>query len=450
MFSGGEFMKKIYLLLITVALSSFLVSCYKAEDLYPKSYGEWEGLYIYKSNYRMRTDGKEVSQLVSKIQVDDEIYDYHFKDNEKINHLKVIDYKYQNDDVYMILGYDRSNAALVHYNLSSKNSNILYLFKNNNWNNQLFKLFNNSMVIKDGDNYVELDYNGTIILDNADEYKDYIYFDDHIFKLSEGSIYARHIDEKVFDLIYSKDSKLEKHRINRIIKSEELLFVYLVLDEYSYNRNSLGENIIVYNLITDKTTEVLVSNEQSDGAINIGKDYFMTYRIENVIGSFNINHQLKLKNKLYKFNDDGNHDLIYTFNEDEEFLYTYHVFDDNTINFMSFRYANKSLFSNEKETRYKEYNLNIEKKRLRSGLKLKKNRDNENLGFQIGDYTFIERRVKYGAFMGEEYFYFLLREDKEKKIETMLYIQKDIQSNIDDEYAFEIFTDGFFDTIRDN
>lgn len=46
---------------LLLLLVFFLTSCNTAEDLYPKSYGDWDGNYVYISNYRMKTTGEEFS-----------------------------------------------------------------------------------------------------------------------------------------------------------------------------------------------------------------------------------------------------------------------------------------------------------------------------------------------------------------------------------------------------
>ena len=62
-------MKKILSFISIFLILFVLCSCTKYEDLVPNSddYASWDGLYIYKGNYRSKTTGEDEERLIKNI-----------------------------------------------------------------------------------------------------------------------------------------------------------------------------------------------------------------------------------------------------------------------------------------------------------------------------------------------------------------------------------------------
>ena len=113
-------------LVFATAITLSFSACEKVEDYLPKSYGEWEGNYIYKGNGRSKTTGEEYEKLVESVTVD----------GATMYAAGCVDYEIVGDEIYMALylSVDESVRdsyfanALVKYDVKEKTQTLIKYF----------------------------------------------------------------------------------------------------------------------------------------------------------------------------------------------------------------------------------------------------------------------------------------------------------------------------------
>jgi len=117
-----------------LAITTFS-GCKNVYDYKPESYGEWEGNYIYKGNYRSKTTGEDGEVLVSEVVYEGNTYqvEAYGEGNIEDGYFgKLYYYFYYGDFVYLVLRGECSNDEtfsskkfLVRYDLKEKTQETL-------------------------------------------------------------------------------------------------------------------------------------------------------------------------------------------------------------------------------------------------------------------------------------------------------------------------------------
>lgn len=423
---------------LLLLLVFFLTSCNTAEDLYPKSYGDWDGNYVYISNYRMKTTGEEFSVLIDYIEIDGKVYDSYYKYNEEIKGLNVVDYFYYENNIYLILEYGVKKGILVKYDTYNKNYQIFYHFDLEAPYYGFFKLFKDSFLFGGNNTLIHIDYQGNIIDENAIRYfYDYIYFQDYMFLIENGNIKMSFAGVENFEVIYESPNELKHYPITLDLINDKL-YIYYQTFAIEYDK---AFSVVQCDINTKEVVPIYVSTtKEYTGAKVLSNQYFMTYKLTRVKGAYGISELLRLENKLYKIKSNGKHELLYTFKENQDFLYKVE-FVGNSINFTSFHYARRNIFESELETKLSiSFQFKIEKTISMAVSKKHKEPSKIDQGIRVDDYIYYEDIKYYGSTIKVEYFYFLMRHNvKTKKTDTMFYVQKGIKTSISSNDAIDVF-----------
>ncbi len=123
------------LLAICIGLAAFPFSACFAEDYVPKTWGEWDGNYIYCGNVKSKTTGEEAQTLVESFEANGVTYTVgETKDYDVIRWLGT--HKIANDCVYLPFvcqktpdekGQKRYETVVVEYSMKEKSSRTLYV-----------------------------------------------------------------------------------------------------------------------------------------------------------------------------------------------------------------------------------------------------------------------------------------------------------------------------------
>ena len=106
---------KIVSLLLAICFLG-MTSCQSLYDIAPKSYGEWDGNYIYCGNVRCKTTGEEDDYLIETLE----------KDGVAYTVMETTDCLYEGDDIYMCLQLQQSDdeetytSCLARYDIKAK------------------------------------------------------------------------------------------------------------------------------------------------------------------------------------------------------------------------------------------------------------------------------------------------------------------------------------------
>ncbi|MCH5158445.1 MAG: hypothetical protein J1F33_04510 [Clostridiales bacterium] len=108
---------KSVILAIFIAVISILCGCRPPEDMIPKEFGKPEGLWIYKSNERMRTDGSEREAMFSEIELD----------GETVTEFEVDAYSYcvEEDKVFFSIMYEKGYCLYL-FDYIDKRGEVLW------------------------------------------------------------------------------------------------------------------------------------------------------------------------------------------------------------------------------------------------------------------------------------------------------------------------------------
>jgi len=88
-----KWFKRISVVLATLCFCGVLFSCQKWEDVLPKSYGEWDGNYLYHGNGKCKTTGEDFERLVESVEIGEKTYAV----------IGCVDSEWKGDDIYMVL-----------------------------------------------------------------------------------------------------------------------------------------------------------------------------------------------------------------------------------------------------------------------------------------------------------------------------------------------------------
>lgn len=436
-------MKKIYLLFLSLVLIFFLVGCQEEADFIPGSYGDWDSNYIYLGNHRIKTTGEELVPLIDSVTYDGVMYNSHIEHGIEVEGFRTVDYFIFEDRIYLILEYSNNKAFIACYNTLTKTHEVFYHFELTLPVYGFYKVFNDSFLFGGNETIIHMDYEGKIIDDDAIRYKDYQYLGNWMFKIEDGKIYksVQGIDE--FEFLFETPSKLKGLEIFLRLIDDKLYAYYLT---YNGTLNN-AYNIIQCDVNTKEVVTIFISDDEIMGAEVLSNDYFITYKLTNVIASFDFNEDLRLENKLYKINSNGEHKLLHTFNKKRDHLYKYEIID-HRINFTSFHYGRKSLFNSDRETKYYRWQFNTKTSIFRSGNVTRKTTKTNVLdqGITVGDYIYYIEIKNFNRFMFSEQYYYLNRYNKNtKNTETMFYINKDRhQTSVSSEAIIPLFTENTY------
>ena len=159
-------------ILLTLCMSISLVGCQKIYNHKPKSYGEWDGNYIYSANYRSKTTGEDCEKLVSEVvhegityQIEDDSY---YSNNEEESRYS---YFIHGDYIYLVLIGTEENTFsskkfLIRYNLKEKTQETVFAQTHSN-TEESFKYISyvsdERIVLKKGNTWFALDFNGNLL-----------------------------------------------------------------------------------------------------------------------------------------------------------------------------------------------------------------------------------------------------------------------------------------------
>lgn len=111
---------------ILTALCLFFACIFSAcaQHVFPETYGEWEGNYIYRANAKTTTTGEEYTKLVEEIEMEGQVFE--------VTHCS--DYAFLEEDMYMILrckkqeddGNSQHKYSFVKYDIQDKTQTLLH------------------------------------------------------------------------------------------------------------------------------------------------------------------------------------------------------------------------------------------------------------------------------------------------------------------------------------
>lgn len=162
-------------ILLTLCMSISLVGCQEIYNHKPKTYGEWDGNYIYSANYRSKTTGEDCEKLVSEVvyegityQIEDDSYYYINKDDSRYS------YFIHGDYIYLVLIGTKdktlsSKKFLIRYNLKEKTQETVFAKTHSNTEESfeyISYVSDERIVLEKGDSWFALDFNGNLIEEN--------------------------------------------------------------------------------------------------------------------------------------------------------------------------------------------------------------------------------------------------------------------------------------------
>lgn len=154
-----KILKRIVIILCTSFLFFGITSCRKISDIAPKSYGEWDGNYIYAGNIRCKTTGEADEYLVKTL----------VKNNVEYYVEETIDFAYKDDNIYMCLSLrseeEESDAVdcFVYYDIKEKTTDIIYWDLENYGIEYIYNLSETFAVLNMGNNsFLRVNYNGNV------------------------------------------------------------------------------------------------------------------------------------------------------------------------------------------------------------------------------------------------------------------------------------------------
>lgn len=128
-FKGRRILASLLAVLTAFGVSSAFAACEDVEDYIPKTYGEWDGNYLYGGNARVKTTGEDCEALVTEVQTE---YGTLTVD-------ECIDHEIDGEKIYLALRLDngedggsmavRANALVV-YDVKEKTQALIKYFHN--------------------------------------------------------------------------------------------------------------------------------------------------------------------------------------------------------------------------------------------------------------------------------------------------------------------------------
>ena len=265
---------------------------YYLSDIAPKSFGEWDGNYIYHGNMRAKTTGEEGKRLVSEISVGEE--SFHVK--------SPMDFTYRKDEIFMTfalpedeMGEEIQNrAALVRYDIQEKKADTIYYGVGEIAPQGIYKIFDDFLLIKvEDESILKIGYDGSILDYDASRYKDYHYAGEYIVKYQDSVGRYCYADVSTEEFIpYYDNTKIGyQHYVEYIEREGVKGFLISIVPNGGNPQLSNYGNIgfSFFNLETGSTVEFAppTSSKLTAKAYKVG-DYLLlakrtgyTYWIEN-------------------------------------------------------------------------------------------------------------------------------------------------------------------------
>ncbi len=430
-------MKKVGIIVLLFSMF-LLTACKTFEETLPTSYGDWENNYIYKANYKMKTDGTDVKPIIEHIEIEDKTYYYALK-IENDNQFIVIYTYYKHDYIYFMIQYENQQTAILSYAFDSEKTAVVY---HSQRQFEIFQVFNLSVIIQTNSEWLEISHSGDILIQDAHYYRDYIYVESYIFSKVGNSILYRHQDSLNMKTLFIKEA--DDQILNKIEVKNGFIYIHLKYKRLGNDDIKFGD-VYAYDLSTQTLTLVSAAN-QKVGVDIIDNNYFMTFEVTTIKNDQGQDKLAKFKNILYRYQSNGIHQEMYAF--DEKMQITYHNHNDRFMNFTALYYSKQNWFSDKTKQNIKSYHLNLDSQRLK---KDHKSLEMEPQGFSIDTYIYYTDSMTYGGFMGSRKTYYLKRYDTQTKTsETMLYLAagQTEGTNIELPEVFMIFERDFYDTIR--
>lgn len=372
--------------------------CSSIEDLIPKEFGKSEGLWLYKSNERMRTDGSEREALFDTIELD----------GQTVADFSVSTYCYcvDEDKIFFSLKLE-TGYCLYLFDYMDRSGEALWTQKYD----YILCLSDDYMYVR-GDDCARLYlHDGTLV--STEVGVDYVCNDGLLCAVDGNELTWLNKDgAHTVELTPEARSVYDYSRWDSFIRDNKLCFI-----------GRRGEGIFVIDLERDALTDIPYEGERSTDRITLdGADYILTCDIARKP------HTAGNDGDYYNFRmyelKDGKLNLACAF--PKEAVVDIADYGDGYINFRCGRAQTWGEDKNGKTVEltrriynWRNYNYCISDGKLNSGLK-KIEADKEKDSFVCGEYSFFVTHATRGDLMSVTYCYYLNRRHGDK-VETMQY-----------------------------
>jgi hypothetical protein len=145
---------------LSVAITTFS-GCEQVSDFIPEAYGEWDGNYVYRENYRSKTTGEDGEVLVSEVVDEGVTYEIKY----------CYDFYYYGDLIYLALRGETKNEDeslskrnfFVRYNAKEKTQETVISSSVEESLDWISYVNDERIVLEKGDSYYAIDLNGNPI-----------------------------------------------------------------------------------------------------------------------------------------------------------------------------------------------------------------------------------------------------------------------------------------------
>lgn len=347
-----------FLLMLCTSVSLF--GCKNIYDYKPKAYGEWEGNYIYRGNYRSKTTGEDCEQLVSEVVYEGITYqleDYqYYNDGERDRY----SYFIHGDFIYLILiGCSKdetvsSKKFLIRYNLREKTQETLFVgnSKGENTFDYISYVNDERIVLEKDDSWIALDFNGNLIVEEFPAVGDttllgneYLIYKNYVDETLVYRTFADSVERKIMDMKYTlnysyKLIETENQKGIVILNTNDgygdIIYNYWFFDLETGTLHIIAENFNQKIVWVDENYSYFITyerglvayKEKSNSCFGVEEKSFETnlncklYAVDYINGSIKEIYVFEPKRNCTQVNilDDGNIYITQVWWEDYQFL----------------------------------------------------------------------------------------------------------------------------------
>ena len=303
-------MKKIIFLFLTIFICLGITSCTKYEDIKPNEsdYMAWDGNFIYKGNYKSRTNGENEKILIKYVEyeghkyyVDLANYGYLNYNNEIYFSFSTSSKKDEKVDSSFIVKYSPKDKD--YEVLFASPNELLYLYIEKVYNDYVFvRYYVTEQMISDilYINVKTLEYN---LIENV---KSSSYFNSGILFVQDG--YLKAINPNTLEI--NSVIKYEKNHTYQFYSNGDKVSIVI-------NNLEFFSDLIIYDFNSKKLNTLLVSDDGYKIQF-INNEYFITWSYNNYEMVSGISKKstidYKVNNKIYKVDYDNlTYELVYEF-----------------------------------------------------------------------------------------------------------------------------------------
>ncbi len=321
-------MKKI-LIVVLFSLLFVLQGCREItfEDVVPTTFGNSDDNYLYIENNRISTSGDEYAPIVDHITHED--VTYYYEPNETQEGFNVQHIVHTDHLMYLLLKFDKSNLAVITYAYDSQVVKVITIIegiKNSNLTYKIHAIRNDYFIVSpptsiwyDRNEGYKIALNGEMIDDDAGVYASYEFSQNHMTRVADDGIYTKRDDDLAWQKIMPIriDNDFTYYRMDVHETYVDLYYEYPI--DSSPREAIPDEPNACYRYIFDTESLITIKAEKMDeGVYVINKEFFITYDIDLVdFNNEKVDH--RTSNVLYRFDESGSHEAIYTFKENEDF-----------------------------------------------------------------------------------------------------------------------------------